>query len=456
VCSCAERRGAAEFGECSRIEKSLITQVSFQSPSEAASSRGTRHGDKTSRKLTLFVWLLVPVCAYPLFGQGNAKTLSPAEAYKAALAPFTEARSQPNDLTDADKYALGIGIAQASRDCLTLSSDVSSLAGDAKELFALGQLCIFGQQFEPARAALVSYLAIPQPPQREQALLLLARAFLGLKEPDSAAGQVRTLLLDYPYDARIHGAIDQIIDSSEGGPRNILALDLCATQNAATLPLLRKRIALQGTEGSASAATLFADSVRCAALTQSSNILDTLEDLAAIVQMPHWAGTADLAPMQAALDRQQMVGKRAPAVSLRGWVLGANGLVPRTVSLKRGTELLVPFTLWSPSTPDMVRDLAKYAPPRSTYAITSWRANTGREDVRSNEVLEGLRSWQRSFPKSVSILIVPDGVLRDFHSDVFPAGILVRDGVVVSNLLLSGEGAERLVVNALAGNGGAP
>jgi hypothetical protein len=184
------------------------------------------HPDKKSRGLAVFVSFFLLIGAHLLPSQGSPRPLSPTEAYKAALAPFTATRSQAGDLTDADKYALGIAMAQASRDCLALSSDVSAFAGNAKELFALGQLCIFGQQFEPARAALVDYLALPQPPQREQALLLLVRAFLGLDSPVSAEAQVDSLLRDYPYDASIHAAIDQVIGNTEGDRYlNFLALN---------------------------------------------------------------------------------------------------------------------------------------------------------------------------------------------------------------------------------------
>jgi hypothetical protein len=422
---------------------------------EAAPARVFPHCDKEIRKLAVFAsfFLLIGTCL--LSGQENSKPLSPTEAYKAALEPFTETRSQTNDLTDADKYALGIGIAQASRDCLALSSDRAALAGNGKELFALGQLCIFGQQYEPARAALVDYLALPKPPQREQALLLLVRAFLGLKSPGSAEAQVDSLLSDYPYDAPIHGAIDQIIDNTEGdGDLSFFALKLCAIQGTATLPLLAGGKVLEGKDGTASAATLFADAVRCTALARSSGKPGNFEDLAAIVQQPAWVGTADLALMQAALARQQMVGESAPLTSLHGYLLGASGLVPRIVSLRRGTVLLVPFTLWSPSTPEVTSNLSKLAPQQPIYAITSWHANTGREDIRSSQVLEGLRSWQRSLPKKVSILLVPDSVLSQFHSDVFPAGILMHDGTVLSNIVLSSEGAERLLVNAIAKRAG--
>jgi len=268
---------------------------------------------KMMRTAALYLGLMVAVFGVQGLTQEKPKDLSPSEAYKAAIAPFNAARSQANDLTDADKLALGIGMTQASRDCLALSTNTSALATDAKELFALGQLCIFGQQFEAARGTLVEYLALPQPPERKQALQLLVRALLGLRDPGSAEPQVRSLLRDYPYDAQIHFAIDQVIDAAEGaGPRfNDLVLQLCSTQDAATIPLLSDGKALEGKDGNASAAVLFTDAVRCAALGQQprkASEQGSLRQLATIVQQPSWAGTADLAPMQAALQRQQMIG----------------------------------------------------------------------------------------------------------------------------------------------------
>jgi hypothetical protein len=53
--------------------------------------------------------------------------------------------------------------------------------------------------------------------------------------------------------------------------------------------------------------------------------------------------------------------------------------------------------------------------------------------------------------RKVSILIVPDSVLMEFHSDVFPAGILIHDGTVLANTVLSSEGSERLLMAGSAG-----
>lgn len=390
--------------------------------------------------------------------QRSPDSLSPSEAYKAALSPLKAARAQQNDLTDADKFALGIGIARASRDCLSLSANLSAFATDPKELLALGDLCLFGQQYEPARASLTKYLSFPQPEERELALLSLARAHLGLNEPGSAWAEVNSLLHDYPYDAQIHFAVDQVIDASEGtdAKYNDLALNLCAMQNAVTLPLLTTGKALEGKAASVSSSVLFIDALRCAALANTagkSGAGDTVSQLTVIAQQPNWAGTADLPRMQAALERQKMVGKQVPLQLLHGHALIRGNLVPRGVQLLHGNTILLPFTLWSPSAPEVVREIAKFAPLQAIYTITSWSANTGREDTPNSESLSALRTWQRNLPSHVTLLIVPDSELSVFHADSFPAGIVIRDGIVRSNSVLSTGGSERMLLDAISGPG---
>lgn len=83
------------------------------------------------------------------------------------------------------------------------------------------------------------------------------------------------------------------------------------------------------------------------------------------------------------------------------------------------------------------------------YAITSWSANTGLDDVPNKQMLMALRLWQETLPAHVSIVIVPDAELRAFHDDSFPSGIVIRDGVVPSNFVLSSGGAQRMLLRVL-------
>jgi hypothetical protein len=262
------------------------------------------------------------------------------------------------------------------------------------------------------------------------------------------------MLQDYPYDAQTHFAIDQVLDALEGVRTfdNYLALKLCTTQNEATLPLLESGKALLGKEFSASASVLFSDAVRCAAVDSElgkSPADDNMHRLSAIAAKPDWAGTADLALMQAALARQQMVGTREPLNSLHGSALSSHTLVPRTVPLEHGTVILMPFTLWSPSAYNVALSLARSKPNQHIYAITSWSANTGQQDAPSNEILAALRLWQEPLPPQISMFVVPDSTLRTFHADSFPAGIAIRDGKVLSNAVLSSKGAQRLLLQSV-------
>lgn len=386
--------------------------------------------------------------------QEQSAPLSPTESYKLALAPYTATRSQLDDLTDADKIALSIGMARAARDCVGLAANPASFSQNASELFALAQLCIFGRQYEPARADLVNYLALPKPPQREQALLLLVQSFLGLGAPDSAEAQIDSLLRDYPYDPPIHLAIDQVIDQAEysqDDPQfNEMAVKLCQTQSAVTLPLLKSGKILEAKDSSVPAATLFGDAVHCAALARSLGRAANLSELASIAQLPAWAGTADLAAMQHALEREQSVGIKTPIASLHGSVMGTRSLAPRIVSLARGKRLLVPFTLWSPSAPAILTSLAQSAPRQVIFAVTSWHANTGGADEPSNQVLAALRAWQRTVPAHVLILLVPDAELDAFAADTFPAGVLMSQGKVLMNSPLTQKGEQRRLLDLLA------
>jgi hypothetical protein len=154
--------------------------------------------------------------------------------------------------------------------------------------------------------------------------------------------------------------------------------------------------------------------------------------------------------MQAGLEREKMLGDQVPLRSLHGLTLTNSNLLPHMLSLSHGTVVLLPFTVWSPSAADEASHLVKLAPQQTIYAITSWSANTGGGDAPSNQILATLRLWQQSLPLHVRMLVVPNAELSAFHVDSFPAGILIRDGKVLANNVLSSAGAERMLFRPLA------
>jgi hypothetical protein len=167
--------------------------------------------------------------------------------------------------------------------------------------------------------------------------------------------------------------------------------------------------------------------------------------------MQSWQGTADYSPMQASLQRQQMVGTQVALSALHGFTLTNGKLAPRPIALKRGTVIFLPFVLWSPNASEEASRLARLAPQQTIYAITSWSANTGRDDVPSNEISMALREWQRNLPANVHMVVVPNAELSVFHVDSFPAGIVIREGTLLWNGVLSSQGAERMLLSTLSG-----
>ncbi len=398
------------------------------------------------------MWLPVLLLAAGL--QQAPPPLPPSEALAAAMGPFNAARAQADDLTAADTLALGVGISRAARDCAALTAKPEDDTHNAPEVLALAKLCLFGQQFDPARAAAVRYIALADPKEHEPALLILIRAFLGLKEPGSALPQWRSLVLNFPYDANIQFAGDQILDATAGASPgyNDMALQVCGKQDAVTLPLLAGGKALPGKEASASASFLFSDAVRCWTLARATgdSAAATLKQLEAVPELPAWQGSAELAPMREALARVRMLGRPSPLPALHAHALSA-GQSPQAVPLARGAVVLVPCTLWAPSTASILRTLRLSAPGQRIYAVTSWAANTGGADAPNENLLAGMREFRRGLPAGVPLLLVPDGEFRLLHEDAFPAGVVMREGQAAANLPLTGEAAVRLLLIGIQG-----
>jgi hypothetical protein len=405
--------------------------------------------------LTALLTLMLLAAAQLSAQQPTAAQLPPSEELKAATAPMAAARAQPDDMTPADLAAYGVGASRAGRACLRIDPTLEELAKTPDELLSLARLCNFGQQYESARLAAVRYLELPTPPERERALLVLVQAFLGERDIVNAAAQIFSVRQDYPYDAQVHFALDQVISAGAllNDASNGSALALCNDQLNTTLPMLEAGKGLQAKDATVPPSTLYADAVRCLEIERALHEASagaTLARLDAIAALPAWQQTAELAPMQSALARAKMVGQPPPSHRISAKVIHAAAAPrPATIFLVKGTTLLVPFTLWSPSALSIVRDLHVTAPQQPIYLLTSWAANTGAADEESKEILDSLRSTAQSLPDHVSLAVVPDAVFQQLHADSFPAAIVVRDGVVHANLPLIGEAATRISVLAL-------
>jgi hypothetical protein len=381
--------------------------------------------------------------------------MSPSVAYQYAMQPFVNARSASNDLTDADEWALGIGMARAKKQCDLLSKQ--KMQGEA--LLALGKLCILGQDFEPAREALISYLELPKLKSPEVAHLLLAKAFLGLHWVTSAESQMDSLLSLYPYDASIALGIDMVVDAAEASDSTmdrgaIGRLD--EQQLPHTLAALAHGGSLSGNGDSVNAAMLVREALRCADRLrrrgQFAAAQKIVEEVKTSVEAPAIADSAYAPAIQDALTRYRLYGQSRPVRELRGSELPVTGkpfarrvllfdpdpAAHRTV-LRSGKNMIIRmsddrtlvlvFSLAGPASAatiqSIVKGLAKdrVTPGLKVFAATSYAANIG-DDTPNPQVLRYLQHLRGQLPRTLPVLLVPNTELAPFAIDMWPAAIL--------------------------------
>jgi hypothetical protein len=404
--------------------------------------------------------------------------LAPGEAYRYAMQPFLDARSAPNDLTDADQWALGLGAARAHEQCEALAP--TKLEGE--DLLAMGRLCVFGQDLGPAENALTAYLQLPKVADEKSARLLLARISVQLDSVTSAESQLETIAGTFPYDADLHWAIDQVIDAAEAQkddtPKSKTTVEdtsgkaLIPSRGALTvrmlnelqLPFILKALAAGGTlktSGSTvDAAVLVRDGLRCAdAMRQAGrqkDAADLMEQLKALTLAPEIMQSASEPAIESAFARYLLAGNPAPVHELHGTLIGK---IPAQVTRRFAgkTTVLIAFALSSPQFHDALNrliaalDEASLKQPVQLIAVTSYGSMNG-NDEKSDAVLKTLQALQTTLPANVPMMIVPDTDLKAFAIDAYPAAVVIDPVVKVKylNLFPGTAGSVQLVVRVIS------
>jgi hypothetical protein len=408
-----------------------------------------------------------------------APAMSPTDAYLYAMQPFNNARSAPDDLTEADKWALGIAIARAKEQCELHSKKKF----EAEDLLAEGKLCIFGQDYEPARHRLINYLALPEPRAPEIGRLLLARAFIGLGSISAAESHMESLLSLFPYDASIHLGIDMVIDAAAASDS---ADDLAVIPrlNEQQLPPILDALAhggsLNGNGDSVDAALLVRDALRCAdALRRNYKPDDAAKIVAQIktlVAAPPIVSSASYPAIQNALTRYEMFQQPSPVRELHGaeWTSGGANIArvvplydtdPAAHRIVRGSgshtivralddrTLVLVFSLAGPASSDTIHKILDrlahdhITPGLKVIAVTSFAANIG-VDTPTPQLLAALKAFRALLPPKLPTLIVPDAQLKPFAIDMGPAAILF-DGhgrILWLNTIAGSDGSIRQMV----------
>jgi hypothetical protein len=381
--------------------------------------------------------------------------MSPTDAYLYAMEPFNNARSAPDDLTDADKWALGIGIARANEQCEVLKIQKFH----DEDLLALGKLCIFGRDYQPAREFLINYIALPQPKAPEVGRLLLARAFVGLGSIDSAESQMESLVTLFPYDASIHLGIDMVVDAalaSDSTDDLAVVPRLDELQLAHIFDALAHGGSLSGNGDTVDAALLVRDALRVANSLRRNfkpdDAAKIVDQLRSTVADPGIVNGASYPAIQNALTRYDMFEKPTPVREFHGMELTATGqnsarvvplydTDPAAHRIVRGSgshtmvrtlddrTLVLVFSLASPASSDTIQKILSrlaqdhVTPGMKVFAVSSFAANIG-VDTPTPELFEALKAFRARLPAKLPTLIVPSPLLQPFAIDMWPAAIL--------------------------------
>jgi hypothetical protein len=407
--------------------------------------------------------------------------MSPTDAYLYAMEPFNNARSAPDDLTDADKWALGIGIARANQQCEVRSTQTF----DGEDLLAMGKLCIFGRDYQPARQHLIKYIALPQPKAPEIGRLLLARAFIGLGSLSSAESQMESLLSLFPYDASIHIGLDMVIDAASASD---------ATDDLAIIPRLDEQQlphifealarggSLTGNGDSVDAAMLVRDALRIADTLRRDYKPDDaspiVDQIRTAITAPAILSSASYPSILNALTRYDLFRQPSPVHEFQGAEWTARGTVARVVPLcdpnpaahrivtgsgSRTTirmlddrTLVLVFSLAGPASNDAIHKILDrlardhVTPGLKVIAVTSFTANIG-VDAPTTQLIATLQAFRALLPPKLPTFVIPDAQLKPFAIDRWPAAILVdgKGRILWLNTLSGSDGSIRQMVREL-------
>jgi thiol-disulfide isomerase/thioredoxin len=170
----------------------------------------------------------------------------PGAIYKEAMHPLDMVRQSLENWSDSELAALSTGIHIAHEACDKMKPEDYS----NDDLYDLAHLCAFGQDWNPATAAALRYLAGRAPEHRAQAFAICVGAYVHLNAIDLALTTTRQMLQTEPYDAEVAYTVRYMKDYLEtaGKPG---ALKLAEDEHDRIIDALSKGTPLKAKYGDA-------------------------------------------------------------------------------------------------------------------------------------------------------------------------------------------------------------
>ncbi|HLZ12829.1 MAG TPA: hypothetical protein VKP58_09595 [Candidatus Acidoferrum sp.] len=367
---------------------------------------------------------------------------SPSSSYLFATQPLRDVRRSPDDLTEAERWALTVAEKRAAGECNRYLESFDKVQGE--ELFFLGQLCMLGNNPLATRESIRPYLEYSNGQHRKQAIELIAKASVKLGAITSAVQFTEQLLHEFGFDNDADELISYVIDGAEA--RDV-TLSLGVSLSERRMALIDATIAtkVSGDKSPAdsgiSVSRFLADGLTMCDLYRQSaedqKAQQCLEKSAKLAEGSIQANQEELRAMQRSLARSAMIGIPSPIPTLDGVaLLGGDQTVRTSVSLKTGHIFLFVFSLANPCINSCLEDLHSIlqAANRGTiklYALTTDELNGVSDSASKQQMMAALRQLHRSLSIPSRILVVPQKELESFRLDSFPSVIGISGNKVI-------------------------
>jgi len=356
---------------------------------------------------------------------------TPSAAYQFAMQPAEVVRRSSDNMSDAERYAWTVAVARAAEGCE--KSNAADFKGE--ELYSLAQLCALGEKYPEAIAAIKSYLAGAETPQKpELARALWARTALQMADGRQSLRVTEQLIDMYPYDAIVH-SVSQDVAMALAGPDEGAAIALAMRRFPALLDAIGtgKPLASPDHDFEVPTAILFSDALKLAAIYKhrgdSEDADSILQQIAKRLEpVGSQISQAQHHQIDVAVKHFLMLGKAAPPIQYSRRIPKTQKRVDTPLSTRGKTAVLLFYTSWCAQCFKRMSDLPKltkiYRGKVAAYAVTTPEI-FGVKTMRPDLIEKSVAASYKQETAGVSMLVAGDDVRRALQVEDYPTLVII-------------------------------
>jgi hypothetical protein len=356
---------------------------------------------------------------------------APGTIYKDAMHPLEVVRASLGNWSEAELAALSVGIERAREACDAAKPDDYQ----GEELYDLAHLCAFAQDWSPANAAALRYVAGREEPHRTEALAISVSALAHINALDLALATTRGLLR-FPYDAEVAYTVRYMKDTLEhaGSPE---ALALAGEEHAAIVQALSRPGPLKVASGDATISTgaLYASAMELAFLNRFAGNSDAAAAAATDADAALQKLTAIPAEDQQEIDQVRtqyhLLGMHLPNVHPTRTLQSASAK-PRIDPNFGAATVLVLFSDWCIECRELVKTMTKFAAANSNAPIHVYALLYSEDSPAGpQDAGKALHAENEKYLAGTPTLEVPAETAQTFGVVDYPLGVVLdRSGTI--------------------------